>query len=64
MSCDVGQRPGLDPALLWLWHWPAATALLGHLAWETPYAAGAALKRPKKKKKRKRKKSETHRNRE
>ena len=42
-----------DPALLWLWCRPVATALIGPLAWEPPYAAGAAqeiAKRPKKKK--------------
>ena len=31
-------------ALLWLWHRPAATAPMRPLAWEPPYAAGAALK--------------------
>ena len=30
---------------------PAATAPILPLAWELPYAAGAALKRPEKKKK-------------
>ena len=44
--------------LLWLWHRPAATAGIGPLAWESPYATGAALKRPKKKKKKKLKKKE------
>ena len=39
-----------DPALLSLWHRPAATALIQSLAWEPPYATGAALKRQKKKK--------------
>ena len=44
----AGSIPGLaqcvkDPALLW--HRPAATALIGPLAWEPPYATGAALKR-------------------
>ena len=38
-----------------LWLWPAATAPFRPLAWEPPYAAGMALKRPKKKKKRKKK---------
>ena len=52
MSCDVGHRHGLDPALLWLWHRPAAAAPIGPLAWEPPYAASVALKRQKKKKKR------------
>ena len=36
-----------DPALLWLWHRPAAVALIRPLAWEPPYAAGAGLKRQK-----------------
>ena len=31
--------------LLWLWHEPAATALIQPLAWEPPYAVDAALKR-------------------
>ena len=46
----VGHRLGLDPALLWLWCRPAAKALLQPPAWELPYAASVALKRPKKKK--------------
>ena len=49
MSCGVGC--GSDPTLLWLWHRPAATALIRLLAWEPPYAADAALKRQKEKKK-------------
>ena len=36
-----------DLALLWLWCRPAATALIGPLAREPPYAASAALKRKK-----------------
>ena len=48
MSCVAGCRHGLDPELLWLWHRLSATALIGPLAWELPYAAGAALKRQKK----------------
>ena len=47
MSCSVGCRRGSDPALLWLWHRPAATALIGPLAWEPPYAAGAAVEMAK-----------------
>ena len=48
----VGSIPGLgqwikDLALLWLWHRSAATAPIRPLAWELPYAAGVALKRPK-----------------
>jgi len=50
VSCGVGQRHGLDPALLWLWRRPAATAPTGPLAGEPPYAMGAALKKKKKKK--------------
>ena len=44
MSCGVGHRCGSDPALLWLCYRPAAVALIRPLAWESPYAAGAALK--------------------
>ena len=51
MSSGVGRRHGTDHALLWLWHRLAATALIRPLAWEPPYAAGAALKKDKKKKK-------------
>ena len=50
MNCGVGHRHSLDPALLWLWYRPAATTLIGPLAWEPPYASGTALKRRKKKK--------------
>ena len=51
---EVGLIPGLaqwvkDLALLW--HRPAATAPIGPLAWELPYAMHAALKNQKKKKK-------------
>ena len=34
--------------MLWLWSRPVATAPIQPLAWEPPYAMGAALKRPKK----------------
>ena len=54
ISCGVGCRLGSDPVLLWFWHRPVATAPIGPLAWEPPYATGAAqekVKRPKKKKK-------------
>ena len=44
MSYGAGRRHSLDPALLWLGHRPMATALIQPLAWEPPYAAGAALK--------------------
>ena len=42
MSCGVGRRHGLDLALLW--------APIRPLAWELPYAVGAALKRQNKNK--------------
>ena len=42
MSCGIGQRYGSAPVLLW--HRLAATAPVCPLAWETPYAASAALK--------------------
>ena len=58
MSYGVGSRRGSDPALLWLWHRLVATALIGLLAWEPPYAAGVAQEMakspPQKKKKKKR----------
>ena len=38
-------KSGSDLVLLWLWCSPVATALIGPLAWEPPYAVGAALKR-------------------
>ena len=47
MSCGVGCRRGSDPALLWLWHRPAATAPIRPLAWERPYAREAALEKAK-----------------
>ena len=50
VSCGVGCRHGLDLALLKLWCRLAAAAPVQLLAWEPPYATGAALKRPKKKK--------------
>ena len=49
MSCGIGCRLGLDLALLWLWCRLAAAAPIGPLAWEPPYATGAALKKQKKK---------------
>ena len=53
---NAGLIPGLAQwvkDLLWLWYRPAGTAQIGPLAWEPPYAAGAALKRQKRKKKKK-----------
>ena len=49
VSCGAGRRPSLDPALLWLWRRPAAMAPIRPLAWEPPYAAGAALEKDKNK---------------
>ena len=45
MSCGVGCRRGLDLALLWLWRRLVATALIGPLAWEPPYAEEEALEK-------------------
>ena len=50
MSCGAGHRGGSYLMFLWLWSRPATTALNRPLAWEFPYAAGAALKKIKKKK--------------
>ena len=47
MSCGVGHRHSSDPTLLWLWQRLAAVATIRPLAWETPYAMTAALKRQK-----------------
>jgi len=51
----VGSIPGLaqwveDLTLLWLWRRPAATALIQPLAWEPPYAVGAAQEMAKRQK--------------
>ena len=52
MSCGVGLRRSSDPTLLWLWRRPVATAApIGPLAWEPPYAVGAAQEMARKKKK-------------
>ena len=48
MSCSILHRCGLNPALLWLWCRPTAAAPIRPLAWELPYASGAALKSKKK----------------
>ena len=60
MSCGIGCRLGSDPALLWLWHRPAAAAPIRPLAWEPPYAAGVALEKEKKKKTNKKKDKENY----
>ena len=38
-----------DLVLLWLWYRLVAVAPIGPLAWEPPYADGAALEKTKKK---------------
>ena len=43
VSCGVGHRHGSDPALLWLWRRPAATAPIRSFARALPYAAGKML---------------------
>ena len=53
MRCGVGRRCGSDPTLLWLWRKPVATAPIRPLAWERPYAAGAALEKAKRQKRQK-----------
>ena len=56
MSSGVGYRCGSDPAVLWLWCRLTATAPIQPLAWEPPYASGAAEEWQKDKKKKKKKK--------
>ena len=53
MSCSVGHRCGLYLVLLCLWRRPEAAALILPLAWELPYAAGAAIRRQNTKNKQK-----------
>ena len=49
MSCGVGCGYSSHLALLWLWCRPAAAVLIQPIAWEFPYAAGAALEKKIKK---------------
>ena len=53
VACSVGHRRSSDPELLWLWCRPAATDPIRPLAWEPPYAMGAALENTKRQKKKK-----------
>ena len=53
MCCGVGHRHISDPELLSLWCRLAATAPNRPLAWEPPYATGAALKKDKRQNKNK-----------
>ena len=57
MSCVLGHRRGLDPALLWLWQRLAAVAPIRRLAWEPPYAVGVTLKSKKQSKTKQNKKT-------
>ena len=45
LSCGVCHIWSSDPTLLWLWCRLAAAAVIWPLAWELPYAVGAALKK-------------------
>ena len=51
MSCGVGCRHSSDPALLWLWRRPAATAPIGPLALGTSICHTSAPIKGKKTKK-------------
>ena len=46
MSCGADHRRGLDLVWLWLWLWCrlAAASPIRPLAWESPYALGAAIR--------------------
>ena len=57
MSCGIGCRSSLDLALLWLWCRQTVTAPIPPVAWEIPYAMGAALKKKERKEERKKFKS-------
>ena len=50
MSCSIGPRCGLDLVWMWLWLWCRQAAPIHLLAWEPPYATGAAKKQKEKKK--------------
>ena len=45
----MDRRHASDPVSLWLWRRLAAVAPIRPVAWELPYASGAALKSKKKK---------------
>ena len=47
LKAGVGHRCSSDPVLQQLWYRPAATAPIGPLAQELPYATGMAIKREK-----------------
>ena len=56
VNCGVSHRHGSDPELLWLWHRPAAVALIQPLAWELQYVVRGALKTKSKKARKKERK--------
>ena len=58
MSCGVGHRYGLDPALLWLWRRLSTTVPIRPLAWEPPCAEEEAQEMAKRQKKKKKKEEE------
>ena len=58
----MGSRYSSDPELLWLWRRPETTAPIRLLAWEPPYAGGAALEKAERKKGRKEGRKEKKRN--
>ena len=43
-ALQVGHRCSLDPVLPWLWHGPAAAALMQPLAWELTYDEDVTVK--------------------
>ena len=43
VTCGVGCRYDSAPELLWMWCRPAAPSVIQPLAWELPFATGAAL---------------------
>ena len=49
VSCGAGRRHSSDLTWLWLWCGLTATAQIGPLAWEPPYATGATLEKDPKK---------------
>ena len=51
MNCGVGPIRGSDPALLWLWHRPVATAPISPLAWEISICCRCGPRKGKKTKK-------------
>jgi len=56
VSYSAGCRHSSDPMLLWFWCGPAATALIGPLAWEPSYVTEAGLEMAKNDKKKEKKK--------